>query len=47
MPVGDLPASPALGPAKVFVDYVRLADGTTWGDATTDQAKQIAVRFQK
>jgi len=30
---------------KVIVDYVRLADGTTWGDATTDDAKEIAARF--
>src|SRR6266852_3136330 len=28
-----------------IVGYVRLADGTTWGDATTDDAKEIAARF--
>jgi hypothetical protein len=32
---------------RAFVDYVRLADGTTWGDAATDDAKEISVRFQQ
>ena len=32
---------------KLVVDYVRLADGTTWGTASTDEAKEISVRFQK
>jgi hypothetical protein len=32
---------------KAFVDYVRLADGTTWGDAATDDPKEISARFQQ
>jgi hypothetical protein len=32
---------------RAFVDYVRLADGTTWGDAATDDAKEISTRFQQ
>ncbi|MGA9040379.1 MAG: hypothetical protein WB421_07580 [Terriglobales bacterium] len=32
---------------RAFVDYVRLADGTTWGDAATDDAKEISARFQQ
>jgi hypothetical protein len=33
--------------SRAFIDYVRLADGTTWGDATTDDAKEISARFRK
>jgi hypothetical protein len=32
---------------KAFVDYVRLADGTTWGEAATADAKEISSRFQQ
>ena len=32
---------------RAFVDYVRLADGTTGGDAATDDAKAISARFQQ
>jgi hypothetical protein len=32
---------------KVFVDYVRLADGTAWGEAQTDEARTAISRFQK
>jgi hypothetical protein len=45
--VGEAAAGSPSEPLKVFVDYVRLADGTSWGDATTDDAKEIAARFQK
>jgi hypothetical protein len=45
--LGDLPIGSSTDQARVFVDYVRLADGSAWGDATTDQAKKIAARFQK
>ena len=31
---------------KVSIDYVRLADGTTWGAAATDDAKEISSRFR-
>jgi hypothetical protein len=31
----------------VTVDYVRLADGWSWGDQSTDSAKEIAGRFRK
>ena len=27
------------------IDYVRLADGTTWGDAATEDAREISARF--
>jgi len=30
---------------NVSVDYVRLADGTAWGPAATDDAKEIMSRF--
>jgi hypothetical protein len=45
--LGDVPIGSSTDLAKIFVDYVRLADGSAWGDATTDQAKEIAARFQK
>jgi hypothetical protein len=32
---------------KAYVDYVRLADGTTWGDAATDDAREISARFHQ
>jgi hypothetical protein len=32
--------------ANLTVDDVRLADGTTWGKAITEQAKEVAARFQ-
>jgi len=35
------------GDLKVFVDYVRLADGTVWGDPVTEQGKEVAARFKK
>jgi len=41
--LGDMPASSDLTQAHVFVDYVRLADGTAWGEAKTDQAKEMAA----
>jgi hypothetical protein len=35
------------GKLKVFVDYIRLADGTVWGDPVTEQGKEVATRFKK
>jgi hypothetical protein len=32
--------------ANIFVDYVRLADGTTWGNSVTEQGKEVAARFK-
>jgi hypothetical protein len=32
---------------KVFVDYVRLADNSTWGNQVTDDGKDVAASFQK
>ena len=32
---------------NVFVDYVRLADNSTWGNRVTDDAKDVAASFQK
>jgi hypothetical protein len=45
--VGVVPASSYLGRASVTVDYVRLANGTSWGNASTDEAKQIVARFRQ
>ena len=35
------------GELRVFVDYVRLADGTVWGDPVTEQGKEVAARLSK
>ena len=32
---------------KVFVDYVRLADNSTWGNPVTEDGKDVAASFQK
>jgi hypothetical protein len=45
--VGAVPAGPYLGRPIVNVDYIRLANGTSWGNATTDEAKDIIARFKK
>jgi hypothetical protein len=34
-------------PPVVVLDYVRLADGSSWGERSTAQAKEIAARFEK
>ena|ERR1700730_13540115 len=38
--------SPSTTP-NVFVDYVRLSDNSSWGNAITDDAKDVAASFQK
>src|SRR5260370_36137222 len=38
--------SPSTTP-NVFVDYVRLSDRSSWGNAITDDAKDVAASFQK
>lgn len=43
--VGEVPLG--MEHVEVTVDYVRLSDGTTWGNATSDEAKEIAARFRK
>lgn len=43
--MGEVAAS--VDQVKAFVDYLRLADGTTWGDAATDDAKEISARFRQ
>jgi hypothetical protein len=35
------------GTPKVFVDYLRLADNSTWGNPVTDDGKDVAATFQK
>lgn len=30
----------------LFVDYVRMADGTAWGNCVTEQGKEVAARFK-
>lgn len=37
----------AASPLNVIVDYVRLADGWSCGNAVTEEAKKIAARFQR
>ena len=32
---------------KVFVDYVRLSDSSTWGNPVTEDGKDVAASFQK
>src|SRR5260370_30930011 len=32
---------------KVFVDYVRLANNSEWGNRITDDAKDVAASFEK
>ena len=32
---------------RVFVDYVRLSDRSTWGNPVTDDGKDVAASFQK
>jgi hypothetical protein len=41
--IGEIPAG--ADKFNAFVDYVRLADGTTWGKIATDEAKEIAAHF--
>jgi hypothetical protein len=43
--IGD--ASLGGSPERLYVDFVRLADGTTWGEASTSEARELAARFQK
>jgi hypothetical protein len=43
--VGEVAAP--IDQVKGFIDYVRLADGTTWGEAATEDAKEISARFQQ
>lgn len=45
--IGTMNTGTETGEANVAVDYVRLVDGTTWGAATTDEAKSIEARFKK
>jgi GTP-dependent phosphoenolpyruvate carboxykinase len=45
--LGNVPLGLASERVNFFVDYVRLADGTEWGDSTTEEAKELAARYQK
>ena len=45
--VAELEARRVSGEPTILVDYVRLADGTTWGDHVTDEGKEVAARFKK
>jgi hypothetical protein len=45
--VGVVPAGSYLGRASITVDYVRLLNGTSWGNASTDEAKEIVARFRQ
>ena len=43
----DIGMGSAGSSSSLVLDYVRLSDGATWGDASSDEAKEVAVRFQK
>jgi hypothetical protein len=45
--VAKLDARALSGEVTAFVDYVRLADGTNWGDPVTEQGKEVAARFSR
>ena len=45
--IGHVPIGSASERVTILVDYVRLADGTEWGNSTTEEAKEVAVRYQK
>ncbi len=45
--IGTMNTGTESGDANVVVDYVLLADGTMWGPATTEEAKEIKARFKK
>ena len=44
--LGHVPIGPASERVTVVVDYVRLADGTVWGNRTTVEAKELAARYR-
>jgi hypothetical protein len=37
---------PTSSTPSVFVDYVRLADNSTWGNQVTEDARDVAASFQ-
>ena len=45
--LGTLDTRSSSAAPSVIVDYVRLSDGTVWGDAVTEQGKEVAARFKK
>ena len=45
--LGNVPLGLASERVNFFVDYVRLSDGTERGDSTTEEAKELAARYQK
>jgi hypothetical protein len=45
--IGTMNTGTESGDANVAVDYVRLTDGTTWGPAATEEAREIEARFKK
>jgi len=45
--LGHVPIGPASERVTILVDYLRLADGTEWGNSTTEEAKELAARYGK
>jgi hypothetical protein len=45
--VGVVPQGTLMGRPSLILDYVRLSDGTSWGNAQTDEAKEIEASFRK
>jgi hypothetical protein len=37
----------ASGAPRVYVDFVRLADNSTWGNQVTEDARDVAASFQR
>jgi hypothetical protein len=45
--IGEAPGVSNANSTRIFVDYVRLTDGTSWGPASTQEAKEVIASFQK
>jgi hypothetical protein len=45
--VGEVPGVAGTTMTKLVVDFVRLGDGTSWGEVSTEEAKEAVARFQK
>jgi hypothetical protein len=45
--IGEAPGVSTTNSTRIFVDYVRLTDGTNWGLASTQEAKEVIASFQK
>jgi hypothetical protein len=46
VPVAKLETRRISGELKLSIDYIRMADGTVWGNPVTKEGKEIAARFK-